>query len=156
MKYVLGCLPQPLSSKIDLCIYALGLQVCMESGLFYTSARIWTQVLKLALGTLYQLSNLPSPLTLPDPRAKSTPMKIDCCKSLFSIYKKPVLPTFFWEPWQMTNPVECTKLSCPQQQHLNQTWFPISQYFMISLPSHVDPLPSPPGVSSQAELSCLG
>lgn len=124
----------------------------MEPGLFYTGARIWTQVLKLALGTLYQLSNLPRPLILPNPRAKSTPMRTDCCKNLFSIDKKHVLPTSFWESWQMTNSVERTKLSCPQQQLLNQPWFPISQYFMTSLPSHVD-LPSPPGVSPQAE--CL-
>lgn len=50
----------------------------------------------------------------------------------------------------MTNPVERTELSCSQQQHLNQTGFPISQYFMISLPSSAD-LPSPPWASPQAE-----
>lgn len=71
----------------------------MGLGLLYTHARVRTQVLILALETLYQLSNLPSPLisVLEEPGVKPTPVRPGFRKNLFSLYKKHVPPTVFWE-----------------------------------------------------------
>lgn len=86
--------------------------------------------------TIYSLgseTNIFSFLTVPG--ARSMPVKINLHKNFFSVYKKHVPATFFWEFWQITNSVKLTKISWLQQKYPNHTWFPINQHFMILEPS---------------------
>ena len=59
-------------------------------------------------------TNIFSFLTVPG--ARSMPVKINLHKNFFSVYKKHVPTTFFWEFWQITNSVKLKRISWLQQK----------------------------------------